>query len=94
MESPIPTPPNAPRKPYSLISIPMWRFVAESGCVRKKFLHYNIEDIEEIDCVETLERLYKLYGLPSSQASNLTEDFYVSLMASKIAQKIYKLRNM
>ena len=92
MESPIRTPPNAPHKPYSLRHIPMWRFVAESGLVRKKFLHYNVEDVEEIDCLETLEHLYKLYGLPSSQANNLTEDFYISLMATKIAAKIYRLK--
>ena len=95
MESPIGTPPNAPRKPikpYSLKSPSLWRLCADSGLVRRKFLRYNIDDIEEIDYVETLERLYNFYNLPSSQTQNLIEEFYVCLMGTRILKRILKLR--
>ena len=91
MDSPIGTPPPAPRKPGVEFKVPLWKKVAKTGMVRKKFLKYSPEDIEEIDSVTSLKRIQLKYTVPSKKTANVMEEFYISLMSSSISLKLAKI---
>lgn len=91
MDSPIGTPPNAPTKPGVFFKEPLWKKVARTGMVRKKYLKYSPDDVEEIDSVTTLKRILKQYTVPPKKVTNIMEEFYLSLMASCITMKLKKM---
>ena len=65
-----------------------WQLLAESGCVRQKFLNYTPEDIEEIDDIHTLLLLEKWY-FPASQPHNVYEETYLAIMLDAIRNKLH-----
>ena len=64
-----------------------WQFLAESGCVRKKFLDYTPEDVEEIDDIFTLLMLEKRY-FPISRPQNIYEETYLAIMLDALKNKL------
>ena len=103
---PSPTnPPNAPKKKpvrepnsYRLQQIPTlllpveaeWRWLRDSGHVRKKYLLFNPEDIEEFDDIDLLKDMCHWYNplLHPSQPTNIYEASYLELMLNAVHERL------
>ena len=101
----IPQPPRkkARRTPVDLTPIPLdWgmtvaereaRFLADTRCVRVKFLLSSPKQVESETNIEFLEKLWELY-FPPSQPHNAYEEAYLSLMRECIEIRLGLLRKM
>ena len=100
-------PPPAPRKmskktEVDLTPIPIdWgvltaekeaQSLADSQCVRLKYLSCSPNDIEDETSLPFLERLWEMY-FPSSQPRNAYEEAYLSLMRECIDNRMGLLRS-
>ena len=67
--------------------------LADSLCVRAKYLTHTPADIERESSIPFLERLWELY-FPASQPRNAYEEAYLSLMRDCIDSRLGLLRTL
>ena len=68
-----------------------WKYLSETGQVRRTFIWYTPDDIQEIDCVDSLKNILDMYDNPHPTHQNDLELFYAWAMTQYINDRVRRL---